>query len=56
MLYRSIAQTTISVAARAAGLVSLVSRDTGRNLGSQPDLATKSECFLNEVSVLSLLI
>lgn len=56
MLYRSVAQAAVSIAARAAGLVRLVSGATWTSLGCQPDLVVESECFLKEVSMLSQLV
>ena len=56
VLYRSIAQAAVFVAARAAGLLRLVSDATWGSLASQPDLVVESECFLKEVSVLSRLV
>lgn len=56
ILYRSIAQAAVSVAARAAGLIMLLSNGTCANLGCWPDLSVESDSFLNEVSVLSQLV
>lgn len=56
VLYRSIAQAAVSVAARAAGLVRSVSDATWNSLSSPPDLVVQSESFLEEVSMLSRLV
>jgi hypothetical protein len=56
ILYRSIAQAAVSIAARAAGLIRLASDAGWSNLASQHDLVVESECFLKEVSVLGQLV
>lgn len=48
MLYRKLARAAVSVAARAAGIVS--------KLLDQPELAVQSDCLLREVSLLNLLV
>lgn len=48
VLYRKVACAAVSVAARAAGMVS--------EAGNQQELALQSDCLMREVSLLSLLV
>lgn len=56
ILYRGVAQAAVSLAARAADLVRLASVEGCIGVPLRPRLVIESECFLEEVSMLSRLI